>query len=137
MKVVEPRIDQFHEFAVLVIGLVELLEACKNRFSEAEPLSRRHLEIFLQFNAAEFAVLLIGLVELLEACKNRFSEAEPLSRRHLEIFLQFNAATGHEHPHLHAAIANYADLLGEMGHSPVQIDAQLEGIGRPFGMRIG
>ena len=33
MKVVEPRIDQLHEFAVLVIGLVELLEACKREFA--------------------------------------------------------------------------------------------------------
>src|ERR1700722_6671229 len=32
MKVVEPRINQLHQFAVLVIGLVELLEACKREF---------------------------------------------------------------------------------------------------------
>jgi hypothetical protein len=58
---------------------------------------------------------------------NRRSDAEPLSRRQLEIFLQFTADTGHEHPHLRA-IANYSVLLEEMGRSPAQIRAQLEGI---------
>ncbi len=51
----------------------------------------------------------------------QLSDAEPLSRRVLEIFLQFRAATGHEHPHQRAAIANYVGLLGEMGRSPAQI----------------
>jgi hypothetical protein len=59
---------------------------------------------------------------------NRLADAEPLSRKHLEIFLQFTAATGHEHPHLSAAIDNYVGLLEEMGRSPAQIHAQLEGI---------
>jgi hypothetical protein len=47
-------------------------------------------------------------------------------RRVLEIFLQFTAATGHEHPHLSAAIANDSVLLEEMGRSPAQIRAQVE-----------
>jgi hypothetical protein len=68
-----------------------------------------------------------NLAQLLQAT-NRLSDAEPLSRRVLEIFLQFTAATGHEHPHLSAAIANYSVLLEEMGRSPAQIRAQVEGV---------
>jgi hypothetical protein len=49
-------------------------------------------------------------------------------RRQLEILLQITAATNHEHPNLSTAIANYSVLLEEMGHSPAQIRAQLEGI---------
>jgi hypothetical protein len=59
---------------------------------------------------------------------NRLSDAEPLSRRHLEIFLQFTGATRHEHPHLSGAIVNYSVLLEDLGRSPAQIRAQLEGI---------
>jgi transposase InsO family protein len=46
----------------------------------------------------------------------------------VEILLQFTAATSHEHPHLRAAIANYSVLLEEMGRSPAQIRAQVEGV---------
>jgi hypothetical protein len=42
--------------------------------------------------------------------------------------LQFRAAIGHEHPNLHAVIANYYVLLEEMGRSPARIRVQLEGI---------
>jgi hypothetical protein len=46
---------------------------------------------------------------------NRLAEAEPLSRKHLRIFAEFGHRTGHEHPHFHAAINNYAGLLSAMG----------------------
>jgi hypothetical protein len=63
--------------------------------------------------------------------------AASVMRRNLELNLQFTAATGHEHPHLRAVISNYAVLLGEIGRSPAQIRAQLEGVSRSFGMQIG
>ncbi|MFZ4763423.1 MAG: hypothetical protein ACOYMN_00615, partial [Roseimicrobium sp.] len=55
-----------------------------------------------------------NLVGLLKAT-NRLAEAEPLYRRAVEIFLNFTCDTGHQHPHLMAALNNYADLLMEMG----------------------
>jgi hypothetical protein len=57
---------------------------------------------------------------------NRLGEAEPLMRRQLEIFLRFTRATGHEHPYLQAAIANYAGLLEQMGYGKEQIEAKLK-----------
>jgi hypothetical protein len=48
---------------------------------------------------------------------NRLAEAEPLSRKHLRIFAEFWHRTGHEHPHFHSAINNYAGLLSAMGLS--------------------
>ena len=60
-----------------------------------------------------------------------------MSRRHLEIFLDFTRTTGHEHPHLRAAIDNYTGLLQAMGQSEAEIQARLEEIGHPFGFRPG
>jgi hypothetical protein len=38
-------------------------------------------------------------------------------------------ATGHAHPHLQAAVNNYASLLGAMGRSQGEIAASLRAIG--------
>jgi tetratricopeptide (TPR) repeat protein len=117
------------EVAIDLNNLAVLLQTT-NRLSDAEPLMRRALAI----DEASFgpdhpkvAIRLNNLAQLLQDT-NRLSDAEPLSRRQLEILLQFTAATSHEHPHLNAAIANYSVLLEEMGRSPSQIRAQLEGI---------
>jgi tetratricopeptide (TPR) repeat protein len=120
---VHPRV------AIELNNLAQLLQAT-NRLSDAEPLMRRALAI----DEASFgpvhtnvAIGLHNLAALLQAT-NRLSDAEPLSRRALEIFFQFTADTSHEHPHMNAAIANYSMLLEEMGRSPAQIRAQLDGI---------
>jgi hypothetical protein len=47
-------------------------------------------------------------------------------RRQLEIFLKFTRATGHQHPHLQAAIANYTTLLEQMGLQNEQVEAKLK-----------
>ena len=57
---------------------------------------------------------------------NRLAEAEPLSRRHVMIFLDFTRRTGHEHPHLRAALANYLGLLKALGRSEAGIQAELD-----------
>jgi tetratricopeptide (TPR) repeat protein len=119
------------DVAIRLNNLAQLLQAT-NRLPDAEPLMRRALaidEASLEPDHPKVAIRLNNLALLLQAT-NRLPEAEPLMRRHLEIFLQFTAATGHEHPHLSSAIANYSVLLKEMGRSPAQIDAQLEGIVR-------
>jgi len=58
-------------------------------------------------------------------------------RRALAIFLQFTLKTGHEHPHRRAAINHYTRLLAAMGRSEAEIEARLEEIGHPFGVRRG
>ncbi|MDA1016191.1 MAG: hypothetical protein O3A00_17265 [Planctomycetota bacterium] len=55
---------------------------------------------------------------------NRLAEAEPLMRRHVEI--QFGKETGHEHPHLQAALQNYRRLLKQMGRSDAAIKAAMQ-----------
>jgi hypothetical protein len=99
-------------------------------YTQAEPLYRRALaidEASLGPDHPDVARDLNNLALLLKAT-NRLSDAEPLMRRTVEILLQFRAAIGHEHPKLHAVVANYSVLLEEMGRSPAQIRAQLEGI---------
>ncbi len=49
-------------------------------------------------------------------------------RRALAILLAFGRTTGHEHPHLRVVMGNYADLLGEMGRSPEQIEAEMQSL---------
>jgi len=58
-------------------------------------------------------------------------------RRQLEIFLKFTRTTGHPHPLLQGAIKNYEHLLKAMGRSPAEIKAQLNALGKPFGIQFG
>ena len=133
---------QSHGLNTPPVGLVSNQFAvflyARGDYAQAEPLYRRALKIAEQSFGPDHpnvAIRLNNLAVLLRDT-NRLAEAESLMRRHLEIYLQFAAATGHEHPHLSAAIANYSVLLEETGQRPAQIRAQLEGIGRPFGMQI-
>ena len=88
-----------------------------NRLGEAEPLMRRALEI----NESAFgnqhptvAICLNKLAALLHAT-NRLKEAEPLMRRSLDILGSFGRQTGHEHPQLQSARANYQALQRAIG----------------------
>ncbi len=107
-------------------NLAGLLQAT-NRLAEAEPLMRRALAIDEHSYGAEHpkvAIRLNNLARLLQDT-NRLAEAEPLMRRHVEIFLNFTRQTGHEHPHLQAAFANYTHLLTAMGRSATDIESTL------------
>ena len=98
-----------------------------NRLAEAEPLYRRALAITETSYGPEHpnvAIRLNNLAGLLRAT-NRLAEAEPLSRRHLLIFLKFTRVTGHQHPHLNAAIGNYGGLLSAMGLDQAAVEAKL------------
>jgi tetratricopeptide (TPR) repeat protein len=124
--------------AIRLNNLAALLKDT-NRLADAEPLMRRALLIDEQSYGAEHptvAIRLNNLAQLLEAT-NRLGEAEPLMRRAVEILLQFKFATGHEHPHFHVVIENYKGLLKAMGRSELEIQAQLNDVGRPFGMQFG
>jgi hypothetical protein len=109
-----------------------------NRLGEAEPLMQRVVAIFEKSLGADHpnvATALNNLAQLLKAT-NRLGEAEPLMRRHLEIFLKFGVATGHQHPHLEAAVGNHARLLGEMGYGRSEVLTQLNTVGRPYDMQF-
>ena len=113
--------------AIRLTNLAGLLQAT-NRLGEAEPLMRRALQIAERAYGPDHpnvATHLNNLAQLLQAT-NRLGEAEPLMRRAMGILLQFTRDTGHEHPHLQGAIANYAALLQEMGYGKEQIEAKLK-----------
>jgi ABC-type transporter Mla subunit MlaD len=59
---------------------------------------------------------------------DRLTEAEPLTRRVLITFVHFSRAVGSSHPHLQAAVDNYAVLLQAMGRSHDEILATLREI---------
>ena len=65
------------------------------------------------------------------------TKAEPLYRRALNILFQSTVSTGHRRPEVRRVIDNYVALLETIGRNPARIRAQLNDIGRPFGMNFG
>ena len=115
-----------------------LLLKATNRLTDAEPLLRRALAIDEKSygpDHPDVAIDLNNLAQLLQDT-NRLADAEPLMRRMLEIFLKFTRDTGHQHPNLHAAIANYRLLLQQMGYSDKQIRASLRDLAAPYGLSL-
>jgi tetratricopeptide (TPR) repeat protein len=108
-------------------NLAQLLKAT-NRLGEAEPLMRRALAIDEARYGPEHPTVAIHLNNLAQLLRdtNRLAEAEPLSRRMVAIFLAFTRRTGHPHPHLRIALANYAGLLEAQGRSEADIQAELQ-----------
>lgn len=109
--------------ATAITNLASLLRET-NRMAEAEPLMRRALSIDEQSYGPthpDVAVDLNNLAQLLQDT-NRLSEAEPLMRQQLLIFQNFRGSTGHENPHMQAALANYRSLLKALEKSESEID---------------
>jgi hypothetical protein len=52
------------------------------------------------------------------------------------IFLDFTRRTGHEHPHLRAALANYASTLKALGRSEAEIETQLRALQAKYGVKV-
>jgi hypothetical protein len=112
--------------AIRLNNLASLLQDT-NRQAEAEPLIRGALEIDEKSYGSDHpdvAIDLNNLAALLQDT-NRLAEAEPLMRRMVEIFLRFTRSTGHQHPHLQAAVNNYGGLLMQMGMTREQVIARL------------
>jgi hypothetical protein len=109
----------------VAIGLSNLAQLLVDtgRLGEAEPLVRRTLAIGEATYGPNHPSVAIRLNRLAQVCQatGRLREAEPLSRRHVQIFESCGAATGHEHPHMNAARANYASLLQALGCNRDQI----------------
>jgi tetratricopeptide (TPR) repeat protein len=117
-----------HPNVAIDLNNLALLLKATNRLSEAEPLMRRALAIDEQSYGADHpmvAIRLNNLAQLLKAT-NRLSEAEPLSWRHVDIFISFGKATGHEHPHMQAALQNYIGILTQMGMSKQEAISKIQ-----------
>ena len=103
----------------VAIGLNNLASLLQdtNRIEEAEALIRRALEIdeaVFGEQHPNVAIRLNNLATLLHAT-NRLKEAEPLMRRSLDILGSFGRQTGHEHPQLQSAKANYQAFQRAIG----------------------
>jgi tetratricopeptide (TPR) repeat protein len=123
--------------AIDLNNLAQLLQAT-NRLAEAEPLMRRALAIDEAAYGPKHpnvAIRLNNLAQLLQAT-NRLAKAEPLSRRMVGIVLDFTRRTGHEHPHLRTALANYAGILKALGRSKPKIQAQLRALQAKYGVKV-
>jgi len=107
-------------------NLAALLQAT-NRLAEAEPLMQRALAIDEASYGKDHPLVATDLnnLALLLQDTNRLAEAEPLARRGLLILREFGHRTGHEHPNLKAALANYRAMLQSMGLPRSEIDGRL------------
>ena len=87
-----------------------------NRLCEAEPLMRRALDIDVAAFGGQHPSVAIDLNNLAMLIKdtNRIDEAESLMRQSLGILDSFGRQTGHEHPNLQSAKANYQSLQKAM-----------------------
>jgi tetratricopeptide (TPR) repeat protein len=104
-----------------------------NRLAEAESSVRRALiidEANLGPDHPKVATKLNSLANLLQAT-NRVADAEPLMRRVVVILRLFGERTGHEHPHMQAAIVNYYHLLAAMKLPEDEIAARLQQVLSP------
>jgi tetratricopeptide (TPR) repeat protein len=139
LAIAEASYGRDHPSVATTLNNLAALLMHTNRLTEAETLYRRALaigEASLGPNHPAVAARLNNLSLLLRAT-NRLTEAESLSRRQVKILLRFAQANGHEHPQFRLALNNYAGLLVEMGRTPEQISAQLDKIGRRFGVTFG
>ena len=112
-----------------------MLLKATNHPGEAEPLYRRALQIdeaSLGKDHPTVATDLNNLASLLQDT-NRPGEAEPLFRRSLIILLKFTRATGHEHPHLRTASANYRGLLEQLKTDGKTLEEKLSTLGLEAG----
>jgi tetratricopeptide (TPR) repeat protein len=118
--------------AIRLNNLAQLLKVT-NRLAEAEPLMQRVVEIFeksLGENHPNVATALNNLATLLQNT-NRLAEAEPLMARVVAIFALFGRNTGHQHPHMQAAIGNYRGLLLDMKLPAEEIEQRIQSAQEP------
>ena len=139
LAIKEKVLGKDHPDTAASLNNLALLLKNKGDYVGAEPFYRRALAITEKVLGKEHqntAASLNNLAQLLHAT-NRLAEAEPISRRVLEILLQLTHGTGHPHPHLRAAVDNYAILLQVMGRGTEDIRSDLEKLGQRFGVNLG
>ena len=108
--------EQHPTVATSLDNLAQILRAT-NQIEEAEPLMRRALEIDMAAFGDRHPAVAIRLNNLATLLRdtNRIEEAKPLMRRSLDILGSFGRQTGHEHPQLQSAKANYQALQRAIG----------------------
>lgn len=139
MKLREEMLEQDDPAVAEVLNNLAALLQATNRLEAAEPLMRRALEIDEKSYGPEHprvAIHLNNLAQLLQDT-NRLEAAEPLSRRMVGIFLHFTRRTGHPHPHLDAALENYARILKDLGQSEAEIKAEIRSLQGQYGVTGG
>ena len=132
----EQSYGESHPNVAIRLNNLALLLQDTNRLAEAEPMMRRALSIDEQSygpSHPQVAIDLNNLAGLLQAT-NRLAEAEPMMRRMAIIFLQFMVQTGHEHPHLRAALRGYTGLCEEMKLPEEEFWPRMLGMCRDAGM---
>lgn len=130
LLIVEASYGGDHSKVAIVLNNLAQLLIATNRFEPAEPLLRRALTIDESNYGDEHPDVAIRLnnLALLYYKTGRLEAAEPLSRRHVKSFVLFTLRTGHEHPHLNAAIANYAALLKATDLDEAAIRSRIQGL---------
>jgi len=111
----------------------------KASYGEAEPLMQRALAIDEASYGPDHPNVardLNNLAQLLQAT-NRLEEAEPLMQLHLVIPFKFPRSTGHVHPLLKQACANYRALLQAMDLSDEEVGWRLLSLGKDAGFDAG
>jgi hypothetical protein len=98
------------------------------RFAEAEAILRSLLDADERTLGPQHAMVASALNNLAALLKATHRPAEPLMRRAVEILRDFQRATGHEHPHMRAALVNYVALLKDMKLVEKEIAARLRGL---------
>ncbi|MBI5832255.1 MAG: tetratricopeptide repeat protein [Armatimonadetes bacterium] len=119
-----------HPDTATSLGNVAAVLHALGRTSEAEPLMQEALAIDehrMGHRHPSVARDLNNLAMLYWAA-NRLGDAEPLMRRNLAIMLGTAQSTGHEHPHLRAAITNYRALLRAKGKTDEEATSTIQGL---------
>jgi tetratricopeptide (TPR) repeat protein len=119
-------------------NLAQLLQDT-NRLTEAEPLMQRALAIDEASYGPDHPNVARDLnnLALLLRATNRLDDAEPLMQRHLVILFKFTRSTGHVHPLLKQACANYRALLQAMDLSDEDVSQRLLSLGEDAGFDTG
>ena len=120
--------------AIDLNNLAQLLKDT-NRLTEAEPLMQRALVIDEASYGPDHPNVARDLnnLALLRQATNRLDDAEPLMQRHLVILFKFTRSTGHVHPLLKRAYANYRALLQAMDLSDEEVGRRLLSLGKDAG----
>ena len=124
--------------AIDLNNLAQLLKDT-NRLTEAEPLMQRALAIDEASYGPDHPNVARDLnnLALLLRATNRLDDAEPLMQRHLVILFKFTRSTGHVHPLLKQACANYRALLQAMDLSDEDVSQRLLSLGEDAGFDTG
>lgn len=134
----EQSYGENHEYIAADLSNLAAVLYATNRSAESEALCRRTLSINERRFGPEHpkvAVSLNNLAQVFQA-NRRLADAEPLMRRMITILFRDTAAAQREHPQLRPALENYATVLQQMGRSRSEVNAVLNALGRPFGVRI-